>query len=223
MNNFLAIDTGLKYLTVMAVKEGQTFYSHLPDCAMKHSVLLMEEVDKVLKQADLSPAECDFFAAVVGPGSFTGIRIGISTIKGFCLAAGKPSLPVTSFETMAYNDVDGNKLLCLVDALHGRYYACGYETASYDGSPRLPAAALREIFPPSYLEEAEVLRLVSEENYLPCAFERLPLADKTQVRLLDPVAGLRDSILALMRSEENFGELKAVYIRKSQAEEQLGV
>ena len=183
----------------------------------------MEEVDKVLKQADLSPAECDFFAAVVGPGSFTGIRIGISTIKGFCLAAGKPSLPVTSFETMAYNDVDGNKLLCLVDALHGRYYACGYETASYDGSPRLPAAALREIFPPSYLEEAEVLRLISEEKYLPCAFERLPLADKTQVRLLDPVAGLRNSILALMRSEENFGELKAVYIRKSQAEEQLGV
>lgn len=222
MNNFLAIDTGLKYLTVMAVKEGKTFYSHLPDCAMKHSVLLMEEVDKVLKQADLSPAECDFFAAVVGPGSFTGIRIGISTIKGFCLAAGKPSLPVTSFETMAYNGVDGNKLLCLVDALHGRYYACGYETALYGGSARLRAAP-REIFPPSYLEEAEVLRLVSEENYLPCAFERLPFADKTQVRLLDPVAGLRDSILALMRSEENFGELKAVYIRKSQAEEQLGL
>ena len=155
---------------------------------------------------------------MVGPGSFTGIRIGISTIKGFCLAAGKPSLPVTSFETMAYNDVDGNKLLCLVDALHGRYYACGYETASYDGSPRLPAAALREIFPPSYLEEAEVLRLVSEETIFPARSNDSPLADKTQVRLLDPVAGLRDSILALMRSEENFGELKAVYIRKSQAE-----
>lgn len=224
MKNFLAIDTCSGHLTVLAEKEGRTFCSRLSDCAMKHSVLLMEETDKIFRQAELSPAECDFFAAVVGPGSFTGIRIGISTIKGFCLATGKPSLPVTSFETMAYNGVDGNKLLCLVDALHGHYYACGYETALRESPFSASLCPIpRRLFAPSYIDEAEALRLVREEGYLPCAYERLPLAEKTEVRLLDPAEGLRRAVLSLRRGKENFKELEAVYIRKSQAEEQLGV
>ncbi|MBQ7879249.1 MAG: tRNA (adenosine(37)-N6)-threonylcarbamoyltransferase complex dimerization subunit type 1 TsaB, partial [Clostridia bacterium] len=70
--NYLAIDTSGNYLTVAAVKDGRVFSSFLPDCAMKHSVTLMGEVEKVLSQAELSLAECDFFAAVVGAGSFTG-------------------------------------------------------------------------------------------------------------------------------------------------------
>ena len=93
MKNFLAIDTSSKYMTVLAAKDGKTFVSYVPDCAMRHSMLLMGEIDKVLSEAELSLNDCDFFSAVVGAGSFTGIRIGISTIKGFCLAAGKPSLP----------------------------------------------------------------------------------------------------------------------------------
>ena len=50
--------------------------------------------------------DCDFFAAVVGAGSFTGIRIGISAVKGFCAATGKPALPITSFDVAAYNTID---------------------------------------------------------------------------------------------------------------------
>ncbi len=127
MKNFLAIDTSSKYMTVLAAKDGKTFVSYVPDCAMRHSMLLMGEIDKVLSEAELSLNDCDFFSAVVGAGSFTGIRIGISTIKGFCLAAGKPSLPVTSFAVAAYNAIDGERPLCLVDALHGNCYVCGFD------------------------------------------------------------------------------------------------
>lgn len=193
-------------MTVLAVKDGQTFFSHLSDCSMRHSVLLMNEIDKVLKAADLSLKKCEFFSSVVGPGSFTGIRIGISAIKGFCLATGKPSLPVTSFESMAYNSVDGKKCLGLVDALHDRYYVCGFQNG-------------KQILSPVYLDCSEVLRLVREENYAPCAFE--PLMLDTEIMLLDPVKGLRESVLALSESGR-FGALEALYIRKSQAEEQLG-
>ena len=52
MKNFLAIDTSSKYMTVLAAKEGQTFFSHTPDCAMRHSVRLMGAIDGVLKEAD---------------------------------------------------------------------------------------------------------------------------------------------------------------------------
>ena len=101
--NFVAVDTGGNHLTVLASKNGQVFSVCLPDCAMKHSVSVMPAVDAALQKADLRLEECDFFSAVVGAGSFTGIRIGISIVKGFCLAFGKPALPVTSFEVLAYN------------------------------------------------------------------------------------------------------------------------
>ena len=73
MKNFLAIDTSNEYLTVLAAKDGRFACSHLPDCAMRHSISFMGAVDEVLKELSLSPSECDFFAATVGAGSFTGI------------------------------------------------------------------------------------------------------------------------------------------------------
>ncbi len=126
MKNFLAVDTSNNHLAVLAVKNGVAHTVFIPDCAMKHSVSVMPAVEEVLKKADMRLEECDFFSAVVGAGSFTGIHIGISVVKGFCLAFGKPALPVTSFDVLAYNALDG-KVLCLVDALHDSYYACGYE------------------------------------------------------------------------------------------------
>ncbi len=202
MKNFLAIDTSSNYLTVAAVKGGEEFSVFLPDCAMKHSVSFMGAVDEVLKKAGLTLSECDFFAAVVGAGSFTGIRIGISAVKGFCLACGKPALPVTSFETIAYNAVGGKKL-CLVDALHDSYYACGYEGE-------------RVSLEPCYLTEDEVLAL-REKGYALCAATPLPIGKRAEVQLVDPVKGLFGAVRAL--SEKGaFGELNALYVRKSSAE-----
>ena len=202
MKNFLAIDTSANYLTVVAVKEGEEFSAFLPDCAMKHSPSLMGAVDEVLKKASMTLQDCDFFSAVVGAGSFTGIRIGISTVKGFCLASGKPALPVTSFDVVAYNAV-GEKKLCLIDALHGFYYACGYENG-------------RVSIPPSYLSEEEVFKL-ADEGYDLCATSLLPLSQKVQVQTVDPVRGLLSAVKAKV-AESGFGELEALYVRKSSAE-----
>lgn len=204
MKNFLAMDTSGDCLSVVARKNGETFSVFLPDCAMKHSVLLMEKIDEVLKKADLRPEECDFFAACVGAGSFTGIRIGISAAKGFALACNKPALGVTSFELAAYNAVGATgKLLCLVDALHDYYYACGYENGEV-------------VLEPAYLSEAEVLARM-QEGYALCACAELSIAQKAPVQLFSPVLGLERAVLAL--SEKNaFPPLEALYIRKSSAE-----
>lgn len=194
---------------MVAAKNGKLFSSFTADCAMKHSILLMQKVDEVLKEASLSLAECDFFAAVVGAGSFTGIRIGISAVKGFALAFGKPTLSVTSFDVAAYNAIgqnatDKDKILCLVDALHGSYYACGYENG-------------KVVYPPAYLTEAEVLALVGE-GYLLRSCGKLPLEESVCVEKTDLVAGLQNAVCALSEQDEAFGELTALYIRKSSAE-----
>ena len=202
MKNYLAVDTSGNHLCVIACKDGKISSVFLPDCAMKHSVSVMPAVDEALKSADMSLDECDFFAAVVGAGSFTGIRIGISVAKGFCLAYGKPSLPVTSFDVAAYNKPNG-KLLTLVDALHDCYYACGYE----DG---------KAVFPPAYLTEDEVLEL-AKGGYALCGVSAMPVAQKETMEILDPVAGLAKAVAALSE-QEKFGELTALYVRKSSAE-----
>ena len=203
MQNFLALDTSGNHLSVIASKNGRTERVFLENCAMKHSVSVMPAVEEALTKADMRLEECDFFAAVVGAGSFTGIRIGISVVKGFCLAFGKPALPVTSFDVLAYNALDGAKVLCLVDALHDCYYACGYENG-------------KVVYEPAYLTEEEVLAL-EKEGYALVACTDLPLAQKAKVTVVDPCVGLEKATVALGEMEK-FGELTALYVRKSSAE-----
>ena len=199
-------------MSVVAVKNGEIFSAFLPDCAMSHSVLLMETVDEVLKCAKMRLNECDFFAAAVGAGSFTGIRIGISAVKGFALATGKPTLRVTSFDTLAYNAIDGSvgglgKILCLINALHDCYYACGYENG-------------KVVYAPAFLTEAEVLELV-EQGFSLVAGGELPIAFKANVQIVSPLVGLQNAVCALSENENAFGDLTALYVRKSSAEMNL--
>ena len=201
--NFVAVDTSGNYLTVVAGKGGEFYSVSIPNCMMKHSVSVMPAAEEVLKKADMRLEECDFFSAVVGAGSFTGIRIGISVVKGFCLAYNKPSLPITSFDVAAYNSLGEGKTLCLVDALHDCYYACGYEKGEV-------------VLPPAYLTEEQVLSLVAE-GYVLCGVGEFPLAEKVTVLPADPVEGLKKAVCE--KAEKGaFGELIALYVRKSSAE-----
>lgn len=209
MNNYLAIDTSSEYMTALACKNGRVSSVFLPDCAMKHSVLLMDAIDGALGKAGLTLEECDFFAAVVGAGSFTGIRIGVATAKGLALATGKPTLPVTSFEVAAYNAVDGEKAMALIDALHGRYYVCGFDEKK------------EETFSPAYLTQEEILTAADAGGYTLYTFGKLPIAERRAVKIADPVEGLKRATEALSGNEKRFGPLRALYIRKSQAEENL--
>ena len=196
MSNFLAVDTSSKHLTVLAVKGEKVVLRHIPDCALQHSVTVMTEVDKALKEASLSPEECDFFSAVTGPGSFTGIRIGISTAKGFAVATGKPLVAVTAFELLAYNVEDGN-FYTVIDAAHSHYYVCGFDRNK------------NVISEPSYLSEAEV-----ENAGNLYGFEDLHFSN---YKKLDIEKCLYRAVMA--KSAFVSDKMEALYVRKSQAEE----
>ena len=197
MSNYLAIDTSSRYLTVLAQRGDKRIIRHIPDCSMQHSVVLMGEVEAALKKAGLTPKECDFFAAVTGPGSFTGIRIGISTVKGLALGAKKPLLGLTSFELIAYN-VKSENFTVIIDAAHSHYYAQGFG---------------RGAFPPSYLSFEEVKNLKTELY----GFEELPFENYRKLEVkncLHPAISSCESNLS--------GDISALYVRKSQAEEGRG-
>ncbi|MDE6613525.1 MAG: tRNA (adenosine(37)-N6)-threonylcarbamoyltransferase complex dimerization subunit type 1 TsaB [Clostridia bacterium] len=197
MGNFLAIDTSSRYLTVLAQNGGKLVKRYSADCAMKHSVLLMDEVDKALCEAGLKVADCDFIAAVTGPGSFTGIRIGVSAAEGFALGADKPLLSVTSFDLIAYN-VDDENFCVVIDAARSHYYVCGYGRG-------------KEInLPPSYLSAEQVLSL-GRKLY---GFEDLPLENYTKLN-----AGECLENAVKNNTSKPSREMHALYVRKSQAEE----
>lgn len=194
-NNYVAVDAASKHLTVLAVKDGKTSLRHIPDCSLRHSVRIMSEVEAAMDELALTPAECDFFAAVVGPGSFTGIRIGISTAKGLAVGAGKPLLSITAFDLIAYS-VSCSQFVAVVDAAHGHYYACVYQ----DGKAQTPC----------YLSQEEVEALA-----LPVfGFEELTL---NAYQKIDVTQGLTKAVQA--KRTDVGGEMNALYVRKSQAEE----
>lgn len=199
MSNFLAVDTSSGYLTVAACKGGKQVVKHIPDCAMNHSVVLMDEIDRALTEAGLTPAECDFFAAVTGPGSFTGIRIGLSCIKGYAVALGKRAVGVTTFDMLSYNVNSGCDYLIALDAAHGNYYVCGYKDSG------------ECVLKPCCLSEREVISL-GKPVY---GIGETPLPLYTA---LDPCKCL---VPAVIKAEQKGGgEVAALYVKKSQAEEE---
>ena len=196
---FLAIDTSGKRLTVIAVN-GKKAVVRDEDCAMRHSVVLMGEIDGALRAAGLTVSDCEFLACVVGPGSFTGIRIGISAVKGLCFATDKCALAVTSFEAIAYAERGGKKL-ALVDAGHDFYYACAFDGDELAVSP-------------AYVSRARVEELIAE-GFVPLSAE--PLA--VESRVVSIAEGLQRAVQKGYGKEVPAKELAALYLRKSSAEE----
>lgn len=199
--NYIVIDTSGKNLTVVINKNGQIFKYFDAECGTSHSVALMPVIEDLAKKADFDFNDADFMGAVVGAGSFTGIRIGVATIKAMCFAYKKPCLSITSFDTLAYNE-NGGKVLALIDAKHNGFYVCGYNDKKVD-------------FPPEYLTRDKVEEIAKDYKILASA----PIEgfDVTTVSVLD---GL---IRAVEEKTEqitfDLESLVPLYVRKSQAEE----
>ncbi len=200
--NYLAIDTSGKNLTIAINFNGKEYLFHDDNCGVNHSVAVMEQTEKLLEEAKATAKDMDFFAVVVGAGSFTGIRIGVATVKAFCFAFNKPCLEITSFDTIAYNNRKG-KVLAVIDARHNGYYVCGYE----DGGVCLQ---------PSFVNGERVIELV-QEGYELLSFEKLANFDSRIVSVADGlVLAIKDK---LGEVTDDINSVKPLYIRKSQAEE----
>ena len=99
---YLCIDTSGSRTSVGAVNGNKRAYLS-DDGFVKASRALMPMIDSALKQVELNIADADFVSVVIGPGSFTGIRIGVSAARALAYALNKPVVSVNSCELAAYN------------------------------------------------------------------------------------------------------------------------
>ncbi len=99
----LAIDCTAKPASVAVLENGKVLGSAYTNTGLTHSETLVPMVDGVLKNAKLSLQDVDYYAINAGPGSFTGVRIGVAALKGLVFSDDKNCLSISTLESMAYN------------------------------------------------------------------------------------------------------------------------
>lgn len=199
--NYLAIDTSGNHLTVVLSANGKIYEKFFPNSGVNHSVELMGAVDELFTKSNITPNDVDVFCSVVGPGSFTGIRIGVSTMKGFADPTNKKVLGVTSFDTIAYNKTC-DKVLAVINARHDNFYVCGYENGAI-------------VLEPNFVDLEKVKELSKEYKLL--SYEPI---DGLIVEIVSPLEGLKMAIEKnIDKANSNVNSVKPFYLRLSQAEE----
>jgi len=154
----LAVDTATRSCSVAVLIDDKPAAELATVSERTHSVRLMSMIQDVLALAKLDLKEIDGFAVTVGPGSFTGLRIGISTVKGLAFATAKPCAGISTLEALAYPCLPCPYPICtLMDARKGEVYAAFFRESDGRlermGNERVdaPEAILRAIGSPHLL------------------------------------------------------------------------
>ena len=125
--NILAVDTSGPVAGVAVLRNGEVAYEGAAVNKMTHSVNLMPMIEEALSRAGLDVDQIDLYACVTGPGSFTGVRIGVSAVKGMAHGAGKPCVGVDALEALASGVCTNDMLLCPIqDARAGQVYGAAF-------------------------------------------------------------------------------------------------
>jgi tRNA threonylcarbamoyladenosine biosynthesis protein TsaB len=133
----LAIECATKSIGLALLDEGNVRAELYLRLERHHAEVLLPALDKLFIIAGLTLGCVDLLACTIGPGSFTGLRIGTSTIKGLALATGKPVVGISTLETLAMNALPSPHLVCpMLDARKNQIYAGLYRI----GPDGLPAA-----------------------------------------------------------------------------------
>ena len=119
----LAFESSAKAASVALCEDGRLISQVIQCSGLTHSRTLLPMAEDLLKNAEMEMKQIDSFAVAQGPGSFTGIRIGIATVKGLAWAADKPCIGVSTPAAMAWNGVAAGGLICAVmDARRSEVY-----------------------------------------------------------------------------------------------------
>ena len=129
----LALDTAGKTASCALLRDGQIVALERRDAMLDHSRTLLALCQELLERHNLHVRDIDIFAAVTGPGSFTGVRIGVAAVKGFGWTQAKPCAGVSSLEAMAWAAPLGAEgiLCCRVTARPGEYYYAFFRREGY--------------------------------------------------------------------------------------------
>lgn len=139
----LAIECSAGPVSVAVSENGVILSCVYANVKLTHSQTLLPMVTEALSNARLKLCDMDFIAAAVGPGSFTGIRIGISAVKGLAMPDNIPCIPVSTLRAMAEPFKNGNCIVCAVmDARCNQVYNALFEVSGNSVSRITPDRAI---------------------------------------------------------------------------------
>lgn len=219
----LCVDTSGPSCSVAIAQDNKLIYEALVENKLTHSVNLMPMVEDAFQKSSLLIADMDYFAAVTGPGSFTGVRIGVSAVKGMARAQNKPCIAVNALDAYAYSFAGRSQLVCAIrDARNKQVYAAVYK----DGQKLLDysALALNELF--SKLKSYNETCLFVGDGAFPYADDIISaLKDKALIAPLhlNVLRASSAAAIALNHIDKAVSSehISPFYLRKPQAEREL--
>ena len=223
----LAVDTATKSCSVGIVDKDALLVELILSTGQTHSKHLTEMIDRAIGLSGLTISALDGFAVTMGPGSFTGLRIGISSVKGLVVGTGKPLVGVSTLDALAMQAAFSSHLVCpLLDARKGEVYFSRYRFV--DGT--LKKELVEGVYAP--------LKVVDDINE-PCLFigDGALLYKNAIIRKMGKLAhfvppgqnAIRASTVAYIamdrfvkKETDDVAHFVPHYIRKSDAEKNLG-
>lgn len=188
---WLGIDTSSSPLTVAIVRNGEVLVEETQNLKINHSLRAMPLVEEMMEKAGIVPADLTHIAAAEGPGSYTGVRIGLTIAKTLAWTLGIPLYTVSSLKVLAANAEGFDGLICpLVDARRGTAFIAAYEGQALSvhledrhADVRSFLAELKEsgrrvLFTGSdvHIHEAAITEVLGEQAQFAPLMDRLPRA-----------------------------------------------
>lgn len=217
----LSIDSSAITASAALCDENRVIKSEFVNAGLTHSETLLPMIKRVMQGYDF--ASLDAIAITAGPGSFTGVRIGVATAKGLAFKSNIPCISVSTLEAIAYNFIDESCVVCAVmDARRMQFYNALFEIK--DGKCKR-------------LCEDRAIAIEDFRQEL-CAFEKVIIAGDgaelcynnlgTQNAVLADEEKRFQNAVSVARAAENKEKIPAaalmpVYLRQSQAERELGL
>ncbi|QPJ86009.1 tRNA (adenosine(37)-N6)-threonylcarbamoyltransferase complex dimerization subunit type 1 TsaB [Sarcina sp. JB2] len=221
----LSVDSSYSTATCALIKDDKILAEINLNDKKQHSVILMRLIDSILKEYEIDINDIDAFIISRGPGSFTGLRIGMATLKGLAFASKKPLISVSTLDALAYNSISFQGIICpIMDALRDNIYTCLYKNENNNLTPLIKEQCLN----------INELITILKEQTLPIIFvgdgvakhkeflqENIPNSFFAPNHSNFPKASsvgelgikkINDGII------ENIDSINPIYLRKSQAE-----
>lgn len=228
----LSIETVTSAGSVAIAKGGKLIASLRGDSQLSHSNALLRDVDLLLKAANVELRDVELFATAVGPGSFTGLRIGLATVKGFASTLGRPCAGIPSLVAIAHAAGPSEATVALMPAGRGELFA-QLLRVTHEGS-------VVQLDQPAHLSPKRMLERYGQLDDVLWAGEAAMLQsglitehvekrsrERGKLRaakLSPPVANLAEHVsqLAFKRASTgglvNAAAIQAIYVRPSDAE-----
>jgi tRNA threonylcarbamoyladenosine biosynthesis protein TsaB len=229
----LAVDSSTPVAGVALVEDHRVLNESFINYGKTHSETLLPTIDRIMRECDCKAADLDALAVTVGPGSFTGLRIGMATVKGMAMAVNKPVVALSTLDTLAANVWASEALIgALLDARKNELYYGFYRSGDQGpeallkdmiGSPQDMVSQARQL-----LETGQRLILLGDGYYRYSAYfeEEFKEELKAMPGHLSLPRAAAAGILAVNKARMGVFEdpyrLRPVYIRLSEAEYRLG-